>query len=356
MVLDGDPLALELIEPRNRLVASASHRRSITPAGGAVSSAEIRAFAQQCHARWSLLLQGGKKTAKLSAGAPVRTLGDLATLYLQRHATGWRPSTRAAQVKRWKRLHRTIQPVFPLAKLDTEVVQRVVSDLAAAGLSPLTVRNLIGSLTAALAWGEAEGYLDRAPTAGLALPEVVEMHREVLSDADVSRLLTAAEGMGRNALLLVALPVLAGLRAGEVLATQWGDVDLAARVLRVRNRASFTTKNGRVRSIPISDRLLAILDAHRADAGYLVHPEKQPRAGRRRWDFRRTYRTALATAGVDPIPFHSLRRTFATRAAEKGVPLSKIRLWLGHFSLTVTQRYIQHGDGWDADIDKATAG
>jgi integrase len=286
----------------------------------------------------------------------VRTLGELATLYLQRHATGWRPSSRAAQAKRWRRLYRTIQPLFPLAKLDTDAVQRVVSDLAAAGLSPLTVRNVIGSLTAALAWGVAEGHLDRAPTAGLALPEVVEMHRDVLSDADVARLLTAAEAMGRDALLLVALPVLAGLRAGEVLATQWGDVDLTGRVLRVRNRASFTTKNGRVRSIPISDRLLAILDAHHADAGYLVHPEKQPRPNRRRWDFRRTFRTALAQAGVDPLPYHSLRRTFATRAAEKGVPLSKIRVWLGHHSLAVTQRYIQHGDGFDTDIDKATAG
>ena len=30
LVLDGNPLALELLEPRNRLCASTSHRRTIT--------------------------------------------------------------------------------------------------------------------------------------------------------------------------------------------------------------------------------------------------------------------------------------------------------------------------------------
>jgi integrase len=125
--------------------------------------------------------------------------------------------------------------------------------------------------------------------------------------------------------------------------------------IRVRNRGAFVTKNGRSRVVPLSERLLAILAEHRQDAGFVVRPLAPARTGRQRWSFRKTYAAVLNAAGLDHLPFHGLRRTFATRAVEKGVPISKVRLWLGHSSIVVTQGYVQHGVGFDGDINRATA-
>jgi len=354
LVLDGDPLALEALEPRNRLCASSSHRRTITPPGGAVSATAIRSVLAQYQARWLLRLQAVQRGATATS-APIRTLGELVEAHGKHRAAGLRASSRAAYAKRWRAIHRVLQPITPLSLIDRSRVQQVVSDLAAAGLAPLTIRNLVKALTAVCAWGVEAGHLDRSPTVGLTLPPIIEIHRDTLSDADVSRLLTAAEEHGADALLLVALAVLAGLRASEVLAEQWSDIDLAAKTLRVRNRGAFVTKNGKSRVIPISERLLVILAAHRQEDGFLVRPAAKARSGRPRWIFRKTYATVLAAAGVEHLPFHSLRRTFATRAVEKGVPISKVRLWLGHHSIVVTQSYVQHGVGFDGDIDRATA-
>lgn len=355
LVLDGDPLALELLEPRNRLCASTSHRRTITPPGGAVPSTEIRAVLAQCQARWQLILQSAKRTTTPTGRDPIRTLFELVEAHGRQHAAGLRASSRAAYAKRWRTIYRAIQPITPFSIIDRTRVQQVVSDLAAAGLAPLTIRNLISTLTSVLDWAVEAGHLDKAPTSGLTLPPVIEIHRDTLSDADVSRMLDAAAAISTDALLLVALAVLAGLRAGEVLAVQWSDIDLAAKTLRVRNRGAFVTKNGKIRVIPIGERLHALLATQRQGDGFLVRPDLPARAHRSRWVFRKTYASILSAAGIDPLPFHSLRRTFATRAVERGVPISKVRLWLGHFSILLTSAYVQHSAGFDADIDRATA-
>lgn len=354
-VLDGDPLALELLEPRQRLCASTSHRRTVTPPGGAVASAAIRSTLAQLQARWNLAVQSSKRPAGSVGGPVARTLGELVALHQQHTASGLRASSKAAYAHRWCSLHRVIQPTTPLASIDRERVQQVVADLAASCKSPLTTRNLVGSLLAVLAFGAETGHTEAVSYRGLVLPPLIERHRDVLSDADVSRLLAAAERYDTDAFLLVALAVLAGLRASEVLAAQWADVDLDARTLSVRNRATFTTKNGRSRLVPIGERLHAILAVHRAASGYVVRPAALPRVGRLRWAFRKSYAAVLADAGIDHVPFHGLRRTFATRAVEKGVPLSKVRLWLGHHNIAVTQKYLVHAHGFDQDIDRATS-
>lgn len=355
LVLDGDPLALELLEPRNRLCASTSHRRTLTPPGGAVSSTAIRGVLAQYQARWQLVLQAKRRAATPAGRAPVRTLVELVEAHGRQHAAGLRASSRAAYSKRWRTLYRVIQPITPLSILDRPRVQQVISDLSAAGLAPLTVRNLAGTLTSVLDWAVEAGHLDRSLTAGIVLPPVIEIHRDTLSNGDVTRLLSAAEAHSTDAVLLVGLAVFAGLRASEVLAVQWGDIDLAAKTLRVRSRGAFVTKNGKSRVVPISERLHALLVDRHQEEGFVVRPEAKARSTRPRWSFRKTYAAILTAADLDWLPFHGLRRTFATRAVENKVSISKVRLWLGHHSLAVTQRYVQHGDAYDGDIDRATA-
>ena len=59
----------------------------------------------------------------------------------------------------------------------------------------------------------------------------------------------------------------AGLRCGEMIALEWGDVDLAKRQLCVRqsdwNGQVGTPKSGRLRYVPLTRRLTAALAEHR---------------------------------------------------------------------------------------------
>src|SRR4029079_15814044 len=68
-------------------------------------------------------------------------------------------------------------------------------------------------------------------------------------------------------LLLVLLGGDAGLRCGEIIALEWGDVNLAKRQLCVRqsdwNGQLGTPKNGRLRYVPLTRRLTEALVEHR---------------------------------------------------------------------------------------------
>ena len=83
---------------------------------------------------------------------------------------------------------------------------------------------------------------------------------EFLSPDDYDRLLRAIEGDAElkgldhgNRWLLdaVRFAVGTGLRRGELCALRWGAVDLAGRMLHVRNEGGFTTKSGRERAVPL---------------------------------------------------------------------------------------------------------
>ena len=69
-----------------------------------------------------------------------------------------------------------------------------------------------------------------------------------------------------------------------------------------------------------------------------------PETGKPWFDLKRQFRNACRGAGVEGLRFHDLRHTFASRLVEKGVDIETVRDLLGHYSITVTQRYTHSND------------
>ena len=162
-----------------------------------------------------------------------------------------------------------------------------------------------------------------------------------LSDQDV---ITVATGIAwvvvtylllsivvRLALGLTAM--LTGVREGELIALQWGDIDWRGKFLEVR-RADWsghlgTPKNGKSRRIDLAEELMKELREHKkalaADAitkgkpmSEWVFPKKwyypTKREERLRGDnLRRMLSTCLKKAGVRSVTFHQLRHNADSR-------------------------------------------
>jgi integrase len=83
---------------------------------------------------------------------------------------------------------------------------------------------------------------------------------------EYERLVGAAE-REPQAQIVVLLGGEAGLRCGEMMPLEWTDVDLTKRQLRIErsdwNGHVTTTKGGRLRYVPLTERLTAVLKAHR---------------------------------------------------------------------------------------------
>lgn len=152
-----------------------------------------------------------------------------------------------------------------------------------------------------------------------------------------------------------SLALFAGLRRGELLGLQWGDVDLSGEVIHVRRsrvRSSHklqtqTTKSRTsVRDVPISPELLPILRAeYRLSPSAWVLP-CAPETLARRW--KRVQADAGLSAGYR---LHDLRHTYGTRLILAGCNVRVVQYCLGHSSLEVTARIYSHCAPSDAKTE-----
>ncbi|WP_189210239.1 tyrosine-type recombinase/integrase [Actinokineospora fastidiosa] len=153
-------------------------------------------------------------------------------------------------------------------------------------------------------------------------------------------------------LLVVALGLVAGLRAAELRALRRSSV-----VGRPGERRLFVRgKANRERSIPIEAPLERVIEAYvescgRRFPGVSFGPESplvlgSDGAGIGRGALDYLVRSCFQAAGLrDRVPaganLHALRHTFATRLAEDGANAVEIMALLGHASLNTSQNYIE---------------
>jgi integrase len=158
----------------------------------------------------------------------------------------------------------------------------------------------------------------------------------VLDPDEEIRLLGALPGPYR---LLALVGLDAGLRLNsEALPLAWGDVDLRLGVLTV---PAAYAKNGHMRSVPLTARLRAALEAHRAAAGEPAADAAvfTTRRGAPLRSLRSVFQRAAARAGLPGMSPHVLRHTFASRAAMSGCDLRTLQELGGWGSLSMVQRY-----------------
>ena len=167
----------------------------------------------------------------------------------------------------------------------------------------------------------------------------------------LARFIKAAEIKVPEHYLLFLLMSRTGLRLGEALALQWGDLDLDRRELRVERTVSGTgrdigsPKSGHGRTVDLSKALCATLRTHKAQASAVA----LRKGGRASWMFGRdekpqphntaqaAFKRALGAAGL-PAHFspHSLRHSFASILLAAGVSPAYVQQQLGHANIGLT--------------------
>ncbi len=274
-------------------------------------------------------------------------------------------------------------PAFGDKRLDAigaRDVEHLKARLRERKLAPKSINNTLAVLATLLHYAEEVRVLATVPR--IKLVKVPKQRFTFLDFDELERLIEATEAELRAAVLLGAE---AGLRAGELRALRWSDLDLVAGRLTVRHsdfRGQLgSTKGGNERHVPMTARLLASLKAIRhlrgqfvlCDADGLPWREKQmeldliaagvraklPDAIAQNDRKRECRRVAkIKKAGGVPSPeqatriaayraaksngwgWHGLRHTFCSHLAMRGAPALAIKELAGHASLSTTQRYM----------------
>jgi integrase len=149
-----------------------------------------------------------------------------------------------------------------------------------------------------------------------------------------------------------------GMRIGEALALQWGDIDFAGRFIDVkrglvRGKIS-TTKSGKERRVDMSRQLAEALKAHELESKkkgfslglgdipeYVFTNENGELIDKDNWR-RRVFNKALKKAALRRIRIHDLRHTYATLRISKGDNIADVSKQLGHHSVKLTMDVYYH--------------
>jgi integrase len=308
------------------------------------------------------------------------TLRQLGALYVERYVDVEKPKTRAYFETALRTIYRTEIPRptggaapfgdWRLADIVTDTIERFREVRRANGATTGVNRNL-QSLRALLNWAVRVGYLDATPfhRHGQAVVKVSRSQprsRRLDADHDEEDRLLLACGPHLRAVVECALET--GMRRGEILSLQWGQVAgmlIETKADQPTVKPWTKTKTRKDRRIPLSSRLRAILELRRFDpAGKPLPGDKYvfgTEIGTHVRDIGRAWETAVlkshdrqprftgtcnltpeSRAALDAIDlhFHDLRREAGSRWLEGGVPLHTIRDWLGHTSIAQTSTYL----------------
>ncbi len=193
---------------------------------------------------------------------------------------------------------------------------------------------------------------------------------KVLTTNQQKLFIEAIKDHNLEVLFLVALGT--GLILGELFGLKWSDIDFSNCTLTVNrtlqrvteisrdgNRESMIieqlpkTKNS-IRTVPIPQNILSRLKDYKLeqnknrlklgeaylnndyvfcnDLGYPID-DKRPA---------RNLKSILTKLNIEPIKFHGLRHTYATRLFEANVPPKTVQVLMGHYDISITLDIYTH--------------
>ena len=156
-----------------------------------------------------------------------------------------------------------------------------------------------------------------------------------LGDDESRRLVSACNANFRP---MVMAALLTGARYSELAALEVRDFDTQSKSLWLRD-----TKSGTPRAVYLEGEGYQLVSE--AIVGKSRTELIFPRPDGKRWGAAhqmRPMQAACKAAGLEPVGFHDLRRTYGARLARKGVPMAVIAEALGHADERITRKHYAH--------------
>ncbi|MBQ7206986.1 MAG: tyrosine recombinase XerC [Lentisphaeria bacterium] len=247
------------------------------------------------------------------------------------------------------------------AAVDHDQARAFVMRLFDAGDSKRSVQRKLSSLRSFFRFQIKHEQLTENPFSGLAPIKSDKPLPVVMSVSDIDRLISgvrdywtsaAAAGLSKSEdaaefaeardAAMIELIYSGGLRIGEAVGLNLGDVDLNSRVVRVRGKG----KKERLAAIGTPccsalrtyfPRRRSVGAERRSDSPLFVNRFGERITAR---SFQRNLKNYLQTAGLPPdFTPHKLRHSFATHLLDAGADLRSVQEMLGHENLSTTQIY-----------------
>src|SRR5712691_10638901 len=227
-----------------------------------------------------------------------------------------------------------ITEVGDVGKVD---VLEYLAVLARKGLTGVARARKVSAIREYFRYLEGVGVIAKSPTAGIDTPKREKHTRQFLRSDEYTKMLSLAGGNPRDyAILQVFLQP--GIRVSELASLKIDDIDFIKPAIHVHGKGSVEREIAlEKRGVQALRNYLSIRPQSLSEVIFLNY-KGEPISER---GIRKLVVKYTKFAGITKrASCHTLRHTFATYKAEKGVSPFQLQQWLGHANLNTTQIYV----------------
>ena len=225
---------------------------------------------------------------------------------------------------------------LPISEITTEKLRNYLSDYKSnsnAGMT--TIDNMRRVLSSFFAWLENEDYIVKSPVRRIHKVKSTKKVKETLTDENLEKLRDTCSNVRDSAIL--ELLISTGMRVGELTKLNISDMNFQERSCIVLGKGNserevyFSAKS----KMYIKKYLETRTDNNEALFVSLIKPYN--RLGISGVEI--VIRNLGKEANINKVHPHKIRRTMATMAIDKGMPIEQVQKLLGHIKIDTTMEY-----------------
>lgn len=221
-------------------------------------------------------------------------------------------------------------------KITTEEIRAYLADYQKInGCSNVTIDNIRRNISSFFSWLEEEDYILKSPMRRIHKIKTKTVVKNVITDEGIEKLRDNCKEI--RDLAMIDLLYSTGIRVGELVNLNIDDIDLEGRECVVYGKGDKERKvyfDAKAK-VHLKEYILSRNDRNSALFVTLDSPHDRLKISGVEIRLRQLGRSLE----LDRIHPHKFRRTMATRAIDKGMPIEQVQRILGHSQIDTTMQY-----------------
>lgn len=224
----------------------------------------------------------------------------------------------------------------PIKEVKTEEVRKYLADYKEnTKCNAVTIDNLRRVLSSFFAWLEDEDYIIKSPVRRIHKVKTPTIIKETLTDENLEKLRDTSNSV--RDLVLIEMLYSTGIRVGELIKLNISDINFEDRSCKVLG------KGNKQREVYFDARtkihLKQYINTRKDENEALFVSRNKPHQRLSIAGIELIVRKLGVKTEINKVHPHKFRRTLATMAIDKGMPIEQVQKLLGHVKIETTMHY-----------------